>query len=58
MYAVIKDSIVIWYFVGTLEDAKKKYFDCEFISMTQDIGMVAVGDKWDGKHFTKGEINV
>ena len=58
MYAVIKNSIVVWYFVGTLEDAKKEYSGCEFISMTQDIGMVAVGDKWDGKHFIKGEINV
>jgi hypothetical protein len=57
MYAVVKDSIVIWYFVGTLEDAKKEYSDCEFIPMTQDIGMITVGDKWDGKQFIKGETN-
>jgi hypothetical protein len=57
MYAVVKDSIVIWYFVGTLEDAKKEYSDCEFIPMTEDIGMIAVGDKWDEKQFTKGETN-
>jgi hypothetical protein len=57
MYAVIKDSIVIWYFVGTLENAKKEYPNCEFILMTQDIGMIAVGYKWDGKQFTKGDTN-
>jgi hypothetical protein len=58
MYAVIENSIVIWYFVGTLEYAKKEYPDCEFIPMTKEIGMIAVGDVWNGKQFTKGEINV
>jgi hypothetical protein len=58
MYAVIKNSIAVWYFVGTLEDAKKEYPDCEFISMTKEIGMITVGDKWNGKQFTKGVRNV
>jgi len=58
MYAVIKNSTVIWYFVGTLEDAKKEWQGCKFIPMTKEIGIITVGDKWDGKQFTKGEINV
>ena len=58
MYAVIKDLTVIGYFVGTLEDANKKWQGCEFIPMTENIGMIAVGDKWDGKQFIKGEVNV
>ena len=57
MYAVIKNSIVIWYFVGTLEDAKKEWENCEFVEMTKDNSPAEVGNKWDGKQFIKGETN-
>jgi hypothetical protein len=57
MYAVVKNSVVVWYFVGTLEDANKEWKGCEFIPMTKDIGIIAVGDEWDGKQFTKGDTN-
>ena len=57
MYAVIKDSIVIWYFVGTLEDANKEWQGCEFIPITKKIGIITVGDKWNGKQFIKGDAN-
>ena len=57
MYAVIKNSIVIWYFVGTLEDAKKEWENCEFVEMTQDNSPAEVGDVWDGKQFIKGDTN-
>ena len=57
MYAVIKNSIVIWYFVGTLEDAKTKYKDCQFIEMTKENSPAEVGDIWNGKQFIKGDKN-
>ena len=58
MYAIIKNSVVIWYFIGKLENAKKQWKNCDFVEMTEKNSPATIGDKWNGEKFIKGDVNV
>ena len=51
-YAVLKDNLVIDYFINnSLELAEKTFPNCTFIEMTPENSPAFVGGLWDGKEF-------
>ncbi len=56
MFAILKNNIVITWFVGTPEDCEKKWKNYEKVEMTESNSPAIVGFAWDGTNFVSPEL--
>lgn len=56
MFAILKNNIVITWFVGTLEECEKKWKNYEKVEMTELNSPAYVGSAWDGTKFVSPEL--